>query len=130
MDVDGAIAALDRIVARYPGLRLLLLHGSRARGDAHARSDWDVGYLADDELDHLGLTADIVAALGTDDVDVVDLAHASALLRFAAARDGHRVYERSSDDHAAFVLQATRFWCDAEPVIRRAGAAVLADLTR
>lgn len=82
----------------------------------------------DRAVDPLDLTAEIVAALGTDDVDVVDLAHASALLRFAAGRDGRRVHERSPGDHLAFVPEARHFWCDAEPVIRRAGTAVLAGL--
>lgn len=39
------------------------------------------------DADPLDLTAEIVAALGTADVDLVDLARASALLRFAAGRD-------------------------------------------
>jgi polymorphic toxin system nucleotidyltransferase-like protein len=33
-----------RIGARHSKLRLLLLFGSRARGDAQERSDWDLGY--------------------------------------------------------------------------------------
>jgi predicted nucleotidyltransferase len=119
---------LKRIVVRHPGVRLLLLHGSRARDDAHTQSDWDVGYLADGDIDPLALTADVADALATDRVDVVDLARASALLRFEAARDGRRVHERSPGDHDAYALEATLFWCDVEGVVRRAGAAVLAEL--
>lgn len=130
VDVVGAMEALRGVTVGHPELRVLLLHGSRARGDAHAGSDWDLGYLADGDLDLLALTAEAAAALGSDDVDVVDLARTSALLRFEAGRDGRLVHERSQGDHLAFVLEATHFWCDAEPVIRRAGAAVLAGLTR
>ncbi len=32
-------------------LRLLILFGSRARGDARPGADWDCGYLADETLD-------------------------------------------------------------------------------
>ncbi len=68
-------------------------------------------------------------ALGTDDVDLVDLARSSALLRFEAAGHGRCIYESAPGNADAFVLGATIFWCDAEPVIRRAQAAVLAGLS-
>jgi len=114
---------------RQRGLRLLVLHRSRARGDAHDDSDWDFGHLGDGPFDHLALIGDLVALLGTDAVDVVDLNQASALLRFKAAAEGRRLFQRARD-HEAFVLEATRFWCDAEAVIRRAGDGVLAGLVR
>lgn len=37
--------AIAELAATMPGLGLLVLHGSRARGDAHQRSDWDFAYL-------------------------------------------------------------------------------------
>lgn len=129
MDSDDALSEVERRAARHPGLRLLVLHGSRSRQAAHAASDWDFGYLADDELDPGELHVAVSAALGTDAVDLVDLARASALLRFGAARHGRCVYEAEPGVHEAFVLAATLFWCDAEPVIRRAQQSVLADLS-
>lgn len=44
--MDGAApaevgAAAAQAAARHPALRLLLLFGSRGRGDAAARSHWD-----------------------------------------------------------------------------------------
>jgi predicted nucleotidyltransferase len=129
MDLDAALATLRRTAARHDGLHLLLLHGSRSRRREHDRSDWDLGYLADGDLDPAGLQADVSHALGTDDVDLVDLARASALLRFEAASHGRCIYESAPGNADAFVLGATIFWCDAEPVIRRAQAAVLAGLS-
>lgn len=35
------------MLARHDGLDLLVLRGSRARGDALPGSDWDLGYLGD-----------------------------------------------------------------------------------
>ena len=125
MDTTVATSTLARVAARHPHLRLLLLHGSRATGTAHEHSDWDLGYLADEGLDVLALLAELSRELRTDDVDLVDLRRASALLRYEAGRDGRAVYEREPGHHAAFVLDATHFWCDAGPVIRRAQAAVL-----
>lgn len=128
MDSDDALIEVERRAARHPGLRLLVLHGSRSRQRAHAASDWDFGYLADDQLDPGELHAAVTTALGTDAVDLVDLARASALLRFEAARHGRCVYEAEPGAHEAFVLEATLFWCDAEAVIRRAQQGVLAEL--
>lgn len=128
MDLDEAVAALARLAPGHPGLRLLVVYGSRARAAAHAGSDWDLGYLADSCVDHLGLLAEATGVLGTDDVDLVDLERASALLRFTAAGDGRPVYERSPGDHLTFVEQAARFWCDVEPVVRRTHASMLAEL--
>lgn len=129
MEFDQALAELRPIAARHEGLRMLLLHGSRSRGRPHAASDWDLGYLAADDLDPARLHVDISHCLGTDDVDLVDLARASALLRFEAARHGRCIYEATPGVHEDFVLRVTLFWCDAEPVIRRAHAAVLSRLS-
>lgn len=124
--LDAArLAAVRAVAARTAGLRLLLLHGSRSRGQAHHGSDWDIGYLGD--LDPVGLLDALTGALRTDDVDLVDLGRTTALLRFEAARDGVCLHE-SDGNHLRFVLDATRFWCDAGPVIRRAQDDVLAEL--
>ncbi len=114
--------------ADLAGMRLLVLHGSRARGDADPCSDWDFGYLAEDRLDPAALHARLTVAVGTDAVDLVDLARASALLRFRAARDGVPLLERPAGVFVEFQLDAVRFWCDAGPVIRAAQADVLAAL--
>ncbi|MGQ0575926.1 MAG: type VII toxin-antitoxin system MntA family adenylyltransferase antitoxin [Pseudonocardia sp.] len=120
--------ALGAASAKHSHLRLLVLHGSRARGDEHDGSDWDFGYLADEPFDAAALLDELGRVLRTDAVDLTDLARASALLRFGAARDGRCVHERAPGEHLRFVHEATRFWCDAEAVIRRAHADVLADL--
>ena len=111
------------------GLQLLILHGSRARGDGGPSSDWDLAYLAGaGPTDPIGLIAAVTSAVGTDDVDVADLASGSALLRYRAARDGVALLERTPDAFLDFRLVAVRFWCDAGPVIRAAQADVLASL--
>ncbi len=123
MSTDHVVAAAD-----LPGVRLLVLHGSRGRGDAGPRSDWDFAYLADQRLDPTELLAKLTVAVGTDAVDLADLSTASALLRFRAARDGVALLERPPGAFLQFRLEAVRFWCDAGPVIRTAQADVLAAL--
>ena len=67
------------------------MHGSRARGDARADSDWDFAYLAAPETDVPVLYRDLALALETDAVDLANLATAGGLLRYRAARDGLRL---------------------------------------
>jgi predicted nucleotidyltransferase len=109
-------------------LRLAVLHGSRARADASEVSDWDIGVLADDPPDLPALSATLTEILGTDEVDVVDLRRASALLRYRTARDGIPLLERASDEFQRFQLEAVQFWCDTETVIRSAHDDILAAL--
>jgi predicted nucleotidyltransferase len=116
------------VAARTPGLDLLVLFGSRARGDAHARSDWDFGFLGDDTLDVTALLAALVETVGSDRLDLVDLAHAGGLLRYRAARDGLALFESRPRAMEAFCLEAADFWCDVEPILRRGYDDVLADL--
>ena len=126
--LDSSVEVLQRLAHRQPGLRLLLLFGSRVRGDATARSDWDLGYLAEPDFDAAEFLAQVVEILGTDRVDLVDLAHAGGQLRFRAAQDGRVVYAADSKVYARFWLDTVSFWCDAGPVLRAGYAHVLASL--
>lgn len=123
------LAVLVEVARATQGLDLLLLFGSRARGDAHAASDWDFGYMAAGAVDATGLFARIVEAVGSDQVDVVDLRTAGGLLRYRAARDGCTVFEAEQGRADSFRVDAARFWCDAAPVLQRGYDAVLAELT-
>ena len=124
-------SSLVDAVSRIDGLRVLAVIGSRARGDIHARSDWDFGFLVDGPNRSSFAVADalrdvLTTHLGTDAVDVVDLARASAVMRFHAARDGLCVFEVGPHDWDEFCVQAAHFWCDAGPTIERAQRELLA----
>lgn len=120
-------AVLAQLAAEAPGLELLVLHGSRARGDARSGSDWDLAYLATSAFDPDAFLADLVLALGTDRVDLARLRGAGGLFRYRVARDGEPVYEARQGVFADFWTRAVTFWCDAEPVLRPAYDAVLAE---
>lgn len=124
--MTGSLAAL---AARRGGLRLFVVFGSQARGDAHERSDWDLGYLGEPGFDADRLLADVVLTLGTDRVDLVDLARASALLRYRAARDGVVVHE-AVGEFDRFRVEAVSFYCEVQPVIGEAYRRVLQALPR
>ena len=123
-------AGLAAIPPRHPALRLLVLFGSRARADARPTSDWDLGYVGTEGLDPDALLLDVVRALGTDRVDLVDLERAGAQIRYRAAADGRVVHEGRPGAFAEFWLAAVGFWCDVEPVLRAGYADVLARLRR
>ena len=117
-----------RAARAAPGLELLLLFGSRARGDTQPRSDWDFGYLATGTFDVAGWLGTLVELAGSDRVDLVDLRRAGGLLRYRAARDGRLVYEARPRLAERFCLEAAQFWCDASFVLQRGYYDVLAAL--
>jgi predicted nucleotidyltransferase len=122
---SSVIAALRTIASQQRGLTLVVLFGSRARGDAWAHADWDFGYLGDASVEPLTIMAALAEATGSEHLDLVDLARASGLLRYRAARDGVLVYEATPGLFDRFRFEAARFWYDAEPVLRPAYDAIL-----
>lgn len=129
-DLPPSLDAVRLAASTTPGLEVLLLFGSRARGDVHARSDWDFGYLGGGEFDIAAFVGAIVEIVGSDRVDLVDLSRASGLLRYRAARDGVTLFEARPRLAEAFRLEAVDFWCDAAPILRQGYDAVLARLDR
>jgi len=79
VDSVDAIAAATTAAETASGLSLLILFGSRARGDARPASDRDFGYIGSTTFDPDRLLAAIVAAVGSDRVDLMDLATAACL---------------------------------------------------
>jgi predicted nucleotidyltransferase len=122
------LEAIRRAAQATPGLDLLMVFGSRARGEAHARSDWDFGYLAGPSADVSALMAALVEATHNDRVDLVDLGRASGVLRFHAARDGQVLHEQRPGVGDEFRLEAAHFWCDMAPILERGHDEVLAGL--
>jgi predicted nucleotidyltransferase len=123
----GRIAELAR---RSRGLHLLILFGSRARGDDHPGSDWDFGYLAGTEFDPDDLLARLVLTLGTEQVDLVNLDRANGLLRYRAAAEAQVLFESDPGQFAGFWFKAVSYWCDMGPIIRAGYEEILEGLSR
>lgn len=92
--LTGALEPRPEILDAY-------LFGSRARGDAHSRSDVDVAVYVDDARVSAGpfgyqadLTTHLMTALGTNEIDVVVLNGAPPLLYHRVLRDGVRLLSR------------------------------------
>lgn len=127
--IGAVVPIVADVVSKAAGLRLLVLHGSRARATHRPDSDWDFAYLADASFDADALLAGLSEALGSNDIDLADLSRASGLLRFKAASEGHAVHEAQPGQFDTFRLAAAAAWCDMEPVLRRAFDARLESTT-
>lgn len=117
-----------RQIAGQHGLRLVVLFGSRARGTAHAKSDYDLAVLSSARVARPSepLSASEAAALRqlharlqhllqTSRVDLVLLDRASALLAHRVARDGIPLYEAEPGEFARFCVRAVQLKEDARP---------------
>lgn len=100
-DSEAVIEKLRAALEPRQEIREAYLFGSQARGDSRPGSDVDVAvYVEDDALRKPGygyeaeLGADLQAALGRSDIDVVVLNRAPPLLYYRVLRDGVRLISR------------------------------------
>ncbi len=107
------------LASTHPDLKLLVLFGSRARGEADLSSDWDFAFLLDpdrpperkpfwfpgsDLLDTLCQ----VLQVPEDAIDLVDLSTCSEITAHFVARDGQVIYEKIPGEFAQFQRQALK----------------------
>lgn len=102
----GLQVDLEQLLQEIPYLKMLILFGSRARGDTHSNSDWDFAVLYDEELRRqtvegfgwfrdIGIIGDCFN-LNSDNIDVVEIERCSELMAHHIARDGKLIYEQES----------------------------------
>lgn len=120
---------VDRLrskIAALPAVRLAVLFGSTARGEARPRSDVDLGVLLD--LDTRDLRVHVEAELGRAaerEVDVIFLGDAPPLLRFEISRDGVLLFEKEDGLWTDFKVRAMVDWWDWAPYARMFTAAAV-----
>ena len=117
---------LRETAAAIPAVRLAVLFGSVARGEARPGSDVDVGVRLDP--DSAALRQEVEVALGRAagrEVDVVFLDGSPPLLRFEIGSDGIVLVERRPHDWADFRMHAMIDWWDWAPIARRIENAAL-----
>src|SRR5512139_2557306 len=93
-------------------LRLILLFGSALTGAVHKKSDIDLAFLFDRPVDILSITNSVIRLLHTDKVDVIDLKHASPLLKYSVAEKGRLLYEKSPGMFFEFYSLAFKEYVD------------------
>lgn len=102
----------------WPGVRLAVLFGSAARGDAAPGSDLDVGVLFDTGRENAAALEVALARTTRRRVDLVRLDVAPPLLRFEIARDGRLLLERTPHAWTDFRARAMTDWWDWAPTAR------------
>jgi predicted nucleotidyltransferase len=99
--------AVQRVLRTLPGVRLALVFGSVARGQAGPRSDVDLA-VRGDALDLADVAGRLEQALGTK-VDVVELsAEMPLVLLQEIVRDGVCVFEATPGEHVRW--RAPALW--------------------
>ena len=97
---------VSQIGVRLPYLKMLILFGSRATGNATNTSDWDFAVLYDEDLQE-SLTKDKpygfieaysvipkVLGISGDRIDIVNLSHCSDVIAHFVAQDGKLLFEK------------------------------------
>lgn len=97
MNLPELSKAIDLLRARIPTLRAVYLFGSRALEEDRSDSDYDLAFYAGPPTDALArhdLAAELAELLGTE-VDLVDLAAASTVMRSQVIGRGRRVFAQN-----------------------------------
>ena len=115
-DLAPLTTASIHLEEQHPDLKLLVLFGSRARGDDAPSSDWDFAFLSDSVPDadkepfwfpgsDLLVTLSDLLQISSEAIDLVNLDNCSDILAHFVARDGELVYERDSGEFSRFQQQ-------------------------
>jgi predicted nucleotidyltransferase len=107
-DLRARLGRLEELFRRH-GVRLAYLFGSAARGEA--ADDVDLALLVRQGSAH-DLWPEVADALGTDRLDLVDLATASPTLRFRVVRDGRLLFAEDARTENEFEMAAIREYRD------------------
>lgn len=117
--LDSLKVASPTLASTHPDLKLLVLFGSRARGQADPSSDWDFAFLYEpahsaecqpywfpgsDLLDTLCQ----VLQVSDDAIDLVDLSTCSEITAHFVVRDGQVIYEKVLGEFAQFQQHALK----------------------
>jgi uncharacterized protein len=112
-------SASARFTQNHPNLKLLILFGSRARGEEDPSSDWDFAFLTEpDRLpqpqpywfpgSELLNTLCELLQVSDETIDLVDLSTCSDILAHFVARDGQVIYEKTLGEFSQFQQQALK----------------------
>ena len=120
---------VDRLrnrIATLPAVRLAVLFGSTARGEARPRSDVDLGVLLDPDTRDLRIHVEAELGRAAErEVDVIYLGEAPPLLRFEISREGVLLFEKEDGLWTDVKVRAMVDWWDWAPYARMFTAAAV-----
>ncbi|WP_130756401.1 type VII toxin-antitoxin system MntA family adenylyltransferase antitoxin [Microcystis aeruginosa] len=104
MNKDEWQKRIAKIPQAMQDLKLLILFGSRARGEHKPDSDWDFAVLYEERSAQKDISSllkiytllEQALEIPDDKIDVVDLKECSPILAHYVARDGQLLYERET----------------------------------
>jgi predicted nucleotidyltransferase len=124
-DLSLLTAASIHIAKQHPTLKLLILFGSRARGDQDRNSDWDIAFLSALDAENPSAWfsgADLLQKLSkqghipSDCIDLINLSTCADILAHFVAQEGQLIYEREPGEFERF---QQRFSCrEAAPTLK------------
>ena len=102
--MNRLVEKITAIVEKLPNLKLLILFGSRARGEHKPDSDWDFAVLYKERSAQKDISSllkiytllEQALEIPEDKIDVIDLKECSPILAHYVARDGQLLYERET----------------------------------
>jgi predicted nucleotidyltransferase len=116
--IDDLESVIPKILEQLPYLKLLILFGSRARGDNDATSDWDFAVLYDEEMRkryeqsgwdcYRGWGVLEQALKLSEAIDFIVLNDCSDILAHTVARNGKLIYEQTPGEFEAFRQRALK----------------------
>lgn len=106
-------------IAKKHDLALVVLFGSQATGHTHKKSDVDVGYLSERDIDYRE-SYEITLAFGRifkhADVELVNLLKVSPELKKQVADQGNVLFEEYTGAFDLFSIHANRTYLDTKPL--------------
>ncbi|AFZ54733.1 type VII toxin-antitoxin system MntA family adenylyltransferase antitoxin [Cyanobacterium aponinum] len=104
----------QKIPEKMPYIKMVILFGSRARGDINDKSDWDFAILCDREIVAktfknkvsswfaYSVNLNEIFDLKTERIDIIDLNSCSDFIAHYIARDGVLIYEKNEGEFEHF----------------------------
>ena len=117
INIQARLTELPTIFAHYPQITGVILFGSYDTPFFTAESDLDFGVVYSQSVElftELALEAEISQALGTDQVDLVNLNKAPLILKYNAVAKGRIIYEKDYERMSDFLEQVFAAYCDYE----------------
>ena len=124
LKIINTVNRITTTVEKLPNLKLLILFGSRARGEHRLDSDWDLAIsydeanrethikeISNDYLTSLSILSELFE-INRDSIDLIELDRCSPLMKYQVARDGKLIYEKNTGDFLKFRVRAWKEYAD------------------
>lgn len=106
-------------IAKKYELSLAVLFGSMATGHTHEKSDVDVGFLAEKEIDsreYERVTTELAAVFKNPDIQLTNLRNVSPVLKKKVADEGVVLYARNNHLFDIFQIHANKLYMETKPL--------------